>query len=170
MKVIEVRVDATVRKAEFESEKVGVTAIVEETDDYRSVIQELKDFIYGKKQIKKEESKASIVKENVKKTVEKETKVEQNLNQDLGNAALKEEVVSPKKERKVKEKFETYDRSNQIHKKLLSGILDEKYPKWENDTSKASAASRMLVGENFIDKEGNVLQEFIDKLVKLMDV
>jgi hypothetical protein len=156
MKVIEVRVDATLRKAEYESEKVGVTAIVEETEDYRNVIQELKDFIYGKKTSDKK-TKTSVVKEEIQETAKEEIKVE--------------EIPTPvKKEKKTKEKFETYDRANQVHKKLMSKILDEKYPNWESDTSKAAAASRMMVGENFLDKEGNILQEFIEKVCKLMDV
>lgn len=166
MKVIEVRVDATVRKAEFESEKVGITAIVEETDDYRNVIQELKDFIYGKKTSDKK-TKTAIVKEEIKETVKEEVKVEDN------PTVLKtvEETPTPiKKEKKTKEKFEAYDRANQVHKKLMSKILDEKYPDWESDTSKAAAASRMMVGENFLDKEGNILQEFIEKVCKLMEV
>lgn len=153
MRVTEVRIDATFNKGNYESEKVGFTSLVDEGEDFRLVLKELRDFIYGKT----EEVKASFEKEILQKIVEVPTE---------------EEVVQekPKKEKKVKEKFETYDRASNVHKKLFSQILDKCYPEWESQKDKAAAASRMMVGENFLDKEGQILPQFSEKVKKLMEV
>lgn len=128
--------------------------------------------------------KSSSKKEIVSPSPVEETKVEavEEVVKDEPTASpSQEEVVPEKKEEPKKEKsskepkapkvtYEVYDRGNEIHKKLFSAYLDEAFPGWEKDTSKAASTSRMLVGENYLDKEGEVIQEFKDKATKLMSV
>lgn len=167
MKILELRFDATIRKAEYESEKIGVTAIVEDGEDAEKALADLRNFVYKGQLTNKVVE--TVKKVEAKKKVEK---VEEPKTEVVVEEVKEEPVKEEKKAKKTKEKFEEYDRMNDIHKKLLSNYLDERFPGWEGDSGlkpKCIAASKMLVGEKFLDKEGSVIPEFKEKVIKLIE-
>jgi len=147
-------------------ETVRLKAQLEDGEDVMSALDKLKGAL-DEKGSNKESSKESSEKSSSKKS-SKSTKKEVVSSEDskVTPEASPEPEVKPKKE---KVSYEKYNRANEIHKKLFSAILDEKYPGWDKDTSKAASASRMLVDENFLDKEGEVIESFKVRMFTLMD-
>lgn len=75
----------------------------------------------------------------------------------------------PKKKRKApakksfKPKPQVYDRENDTHKEIFSGLLKSLSPNWKKDSKlkiQAKNASVKLEGEEFLDHEGEVLEAF----------
>lgn len=57
-----------------------------------------------------------------------------------------------------------YDRNNDLHKKILSEMLDVKFKNWKANPSKAKQVSIDLDGSDFLDAEGRPMKEFIEIL------
>lgn len=95
-----------------------------------------------------------------------EPKVEPTTEAQAETTAVSAEA--PGKKRKVK--GSPYDRMNDIHKKLVGQVFDSFLPTWRTDAavkSKAVAISQKLVGEDFLDAEGTVLDTFKAKVGEL---
>ena len=100
----------------------------------------------------KAETKAE-VKEDKKVEAKAETKAE----------SKKEKKTEAKAEPKAKKAEGTpYDRSNDLHKKLMAEFLDAQFtPNWKTTVlQKAKDASVALEGTAFLDAEGLMLQSF----------
>lgn len=182
----EVRVDATINKGNYESEKVGVTYAMAEGEDVFKAISLCKDVVYGrnttdvkvevveKKEDKKEvsitkpkASKAAVKAEEpkVEETKVEETKVEEPV------AEVAPKAEEPKKEKRtiVKAKNTPYDRMNESHKRLLSSFLDKAQPNWKMKgiIEKAAKASQELTDskEDFLDGDGVIMESFKTKFL-----
>ena len=108
----------------------------------------------------KAETKAE-VKEDKKVEAKAETKAE----------SKKEKKTEAKAEPKAKKAEGTpYDRSNDLHKKLMAEFLDAQFtPNWKTTVlQKAKDASVALEGTAFLDAEGLMLQSFKDAFVQKM--
>ena len=108
----------------------------------------------------KAETKAE-VKEDKKVEAKAETKAE----------SKKEKKTEAKAEPKAKKAEGTpYDRSNDLHKKLMAEFLDAQFtPNWKTTVlQKAKDASVALEGTSFLDAEGLMLQSFKDAFVQKM--
>jgi outer membrane biosynthesis protein TonB len=176
----EVRVDATINKGNYESEKVGVTFALAEGDDVFSVINLCKDVVYGKAVFKKEEPKSKLKTEAAKEeaktvveTVVEEAKAEEAKSEETVKEEVKKE--EPKKEKAgkkvaAKAKETPYNRADESHKRLLSAFLDKAQPNWKTKEviTKASKTSQLLseAGEDFLDGDGVLLQSFKDKFLE----
>jgi hypothetical protein len=69
-------------------------------------------------------------------------------------------AVAAGKSVKVKAKATPYDRTSDLHKKLVSEMLDAGAPGWKAKAVKARSASEKLNGTPFLDSEGCVTPEF----------
>ena len=112
-----------------------------------------------------EKSKPVEAKAETKAEVKEEKKVE-------AKAETKAKAKSePKAEPKAKKAEGTpYDRSNDLHKKLMAEFLDAQFtPNWKTTVlQKAKDASVALEGTAFLDAEGLMLQSFKDAFVQKM--
>lgn len=180
MKVNEVRVELTrANTKQYESDKVALTAMLEDGDDVVTCIGDLKKAILG--EVASIQGTATVRKTEVtkpapvaeKKAEEKKVeKVEtpQNEKAQSGEGQVSEEKaqetpVAEKKTGKVKVKpanTTPYDRDLDTHKKQLATFLDTDFPEWKRPENlpKASEASKKLVGSLFLDADGNILPSF----------
>lgn len=109
--------------------------------------------------------------------------VEENKEEPKVEDKKEEAKVEPKVEEKKEEvKADTapaakksrlnsaYNRTNELHKKVVGEILTKNFPGWDKPDriSKAKVASETLNGKDFLDGEGLVLQSFTDELKELM--
>lgn len=110
--------------------------------------------------VKKPAKKKASAKKVAKKVSDKEPKGEE------------EEVEEePKPKRQEKPKTIPYDRNQTEHKKELSKILGENFPKWHEDkeiVARAKAVSEQLVGVAIFDNNGEVLPTFTENVLELM--
>jgi len=182
---LEVRVDATINKGNYESEKVGVTYAPEENEDIFVCINACRDIVYGtssastgKVETSVKETKAATTK--AKATTKDETAKEEVKKDDKKSEkeAEKAAKAEEKAATKAAAKITVYDRENGLHKKKLASVLTEQYPSWKTDESlkkNALSASQTLheAKTPFIDgdleKGGQVVQEFLDKLKEIME-
>lgn len=70
-----------------------------------------------------------------------------------------------------KKKPQTYNRSIEQHKEIFGGVVRSINPKWkDNDVTKKKVkkASEGLEGEDFLDENGEVLENFKAKVKKLI--
>lgn len=124
-------------------------------------------------------------KEAEEKSKPVEAKVEAKAETKVGakaetKAEVKEEKkakakAEPKAEAKAEPKAKKvegtpYDRSNDLHKKLMAEFLDAQFtPNWKTTVlQKAKDASVALEGTSFLDAEGLMLQSFKDAFVQKM--
>lgn len=127
-----------------------------------------------KAEVKKEEVKAEVKKEEVKTEVKAEVKTEEVKKEEVKTEAKAEVKTEPKKkETKVTvkaTKVTAYDRTYDPHKNTLGLWLDSTYPGWRNNDylAKASAASKALIGKEFLDVNGDVLDSFKEAFSAMM--
>lgn len=70
-----------------------------------------------------------------------------------------------------KKKPQTYNRSIEQHKEIFGGVVRSINPKWkDNDVTKKKVkkASESLEGEDFLDENGEVIEDFKAKVKKLI--
>lgn len=91
---------------------------------------------------------------------------------EAAKEAVKTEVENPPADSaptktKRAAKASPYDRDLDLHKKKVGEFMDQRFTKtWRKELpDQAKAASASLVGEPFLDNEGQVLKEFIEKFV-----
>lgn len=160
MRITEIRVDMTFNLGNYQSEKIGFTAQVEEGENVLELRDELKLM-------------CSLESARVTKPIDAyiaQVDAGSKANAEKIEEEIKEEPKKEKKARTVKPKFSPYDRTIELHKKLFSKTLDIHVAGWRKDSSKAKSASVLLEKESFLDVDGNVVEEFISKLVKAMSV
>lgn len=74
--------------------------------------------------------------------------------------------------KKRKGKVTPYDREKDLHKDMVSILLDGAFPKWEKKeklVKKAKNASKKMDGADFLDSEGNILDSFREEFLEFMD-
>jgi hypothetical protein len=82
----------------------------------------------------------------------------------------KEKITPVKAKSTARSKATTYDRENDLHKKLIGEILDSTAPGWRiKKGGAAKAASLAMVGKDFMDNSGTILPSFIEEFGELMN-
>jgi hypothetical protein len=150
MRITEVRVDITINKGNYESEKIGFTAQLEEGEDAITIRDHLKNLC----------TKEIVLDTPLEAYVQAVDKASKEV----------KEVKEPKekKPKKLKIKLTPYDRNLEIHKKLFQSLLTELDPDWKKDPSKAKSISQTLEGVEFLDESGEIVESFRNKLVEAM--
>lgn len=88
-------------------------------------------------------------------------------------AGAKSKEASPAKAKGFRKKPQAYDRNIEQHKEIFSGVLRSVAPDWKKSEitkTKAKKASEAMVGNAFLDENGEVIPEFTAKVKKLMTV
>jgi len=114
-----------------------------------------------------------------KEAVKEEKKAESTKEVEAKSEEVKAETPKEEKARKpeTKEvkprgtKFSPYDKKNETHKKLVGQFLDAKFPKWREQPliACASAASNAMLGKDFLDGNGEVLESFREEFYSFFD-
>lgn len=174
MKIFEVRVDITRQLKQYESDKVGVSAILEDGDDVCQVIQDCKKICEGQILEVKGTSTTKVDVKQLELPIENKPEIRVKPEAKKAPAPKVEEVKAeePKKEEPKKVKKEaapkkpkniTYSRENDLHKKHVGQFLDDKYMTWRKDPKvKAAAveASKAMEGKEFMNSSGEIIEEF----------
>ena len=156
MKMTGVSYKRTFRLAEFESETIGIDAVLEEGDTVEESLAELKKLVAEQgtgatpttatSTKKKAETKLEVAKEETKTEAKKEAKTET---------------------KKKEEPATKYNPKDDKHRGALGAHFDTKFPGWRKDEGKKAALkeiSHKMEGEDFMDSKGNVLKSFIEKV------
>lgn len=186
-KFLEIRVDVTINKGNYESEKVGITYSPEDSEDIIAVIEQCKAIAYGQaksgsiRETKVEvtgtpDKKPAAKKDTAKKP--EETKVVAEETKAVAEEVTETEEVKTAEPKETKKRAATkvinYNRDDGQHKKKLADLLNKNYPNWKTDPkikNNALSASNKFSEEPtpFIDAEGNIVPEFLEKLDKLLN-
>ena len=179
MAINEVRFTKRYNCGNYEHEEYTVGAAVGDDENAMTVMTGIKEFVRGAHAYVPGHSDTVVesapvpvaVEEKVVKT--KKTKaapapvvVEEEQLELPQEAApvVEEEVVEVKEEPKAKAvrkaKASPYTRGNDVHKKLLGEFLDTAYPGWRDNAAKAVEVSKLMVGKDFLDAEGTVVDSF----------
>jgi hypothetical protein len=199
MKVNGIKYGRKFNLGNYEQEEISIDSSVEEKENPAETLFEMMKFVNTKGQshaspsiqmelvpqkeeVEKENKKAAASPKKADSKIQKaEEKTEEKKEEQApAKAEEKKEEQAPakaeeKKEEekpkiKVKQAATKYDRSNELHKKLFSELLDVKYPTWRKNPAKAASASRELVGKDFLDANGMKVKTFLDEVEKLMTV
>lgn len=145
---------------DYESEDYAVSALLEPDEDTTTAFNTLKKAI--------EDARKGVVSDEVE-VKEPAAVVEED---DETEAEEEEEEVKPAaKKKNFKKKSVAYTRNNETHKMLFIDLLSSIAPDWkkeEKSKAKAKAASLKLEGVDFLDADGEPLEEFKAELKKLM--
>ncbi len=112
--------------------------------------------------------------EEVGKGTDELEEMENEAEEETPKKPVKPAAAKPAAEKagkKFKVKAQVYQRGNDAHKEIFSGILKEVAPNWKKDDkskAKAKTASTELEGEDFLDAEGEVLATFKQSVKKFM--
>lgn len=82
-------------------------------------------------------------------------------------------AAAPKDKKKFKKKPQAYQRANEAHKELFSGVLKAVAPNWKaKETTKvlAKKVSQKMEGTDFLDEDGKVFPSFKELVRKHMSV
>jgi len=145
----------------FEFEEYTLQATVEENEVTANVIAQLQaDVEVAKTRVAAvAPTKSAAKKKKPVVTVEEEEEV-------LPVAAKAE------KKKKFKSKPQVYQRTNDTHKEIFSGVLTKVFPTWKTDAktrSEAKKVSKAMEGIEFLDEAGTVLPKFEEKLIETLD-
>lgn len=168
MNITLLKYEHTFNLGNYESEKFGAECMLTEGEDSVKASASLIEFVMAKGKVVTSGLVAKTSDPAAKETV---TEVSDSVKSDEPvqlELPVEEPVVEkPKKEKKAaapkKEKKVNvpYDRSNELHKKLIGEILDKKHTGWRKDPIKAKEASIAAEGEAFLDDKGQVLESFL---------
>lgn len=179
----------------YEHEEISMITTLEEGDSAEEALNNMKTVIAGETAEKGEASsgpspsgkkaKATKAPEVVDLSDEEETEEEEVAKPAKASKAkskkfgdhldddMDEEEEKPAKgkgKKTIKVKLTPYDRNVASHKTLFRALLDEEYPNWaKKKKDAAGAASRMLQGVGFIDKDGEIAESFKEELSSHME-
>lgn len=176
MKINEVKYERKFNLGNYESEMIAVGAAVSENEDPGEVLQQLKQFVHSGGAICPTTTNEPAITEeaNIEPPKEKRTrkkKEDPDVDKTAESAPDTEsdpQEAPPKAKTKVKSAATKYDRTNDLHKKLLTDLLDKNKPGWKANASASKEASAKVNGEPFLDSEGLVLPEFKEKFLQLL--
>lgn len=171
----------------YAHEEITASALIEEGDVLGQIL-ELKNFVDSALSKNRNEiisfpnsepvpdKKTPKAEEKVKKPAAKAEAKEEKTTPEKESPAAKEEVVKAEEKKtplkvKVKGAVTKYNRATELHKKLVSEILDSDHKGWRTNATKARDASVKLEEENidFLDSEGRVLDSFKEALKMAME-
>jgi len=179
MKINEVKFTKRFNIGNYEHEEYTVGAAIGEDENPLTVMSSLKAFVIGA--YSNNEPVYSGVVDSAPEPVVAEEKVSKpkktkaapapvveeeqlELPQEAAPVVEEEVVAEVKEEPKAKAvrkaKASPYTRGNDVHKKLLGEFLDTAYPGWRDNAAKAVEVSKLMVGKDFLDAEGTVVDSF----------
>ena len=152
MKIVDARYERVFKTGEYESEKIGFTATLDEDDTAEGAIEELKKAVEAQRTI------GASVKSETKKESSKKLEVSK-------------EEKAPKEEKKEKApkvvKATAYVLTDDKQRAAVGSLVDKIIPGWrEKAEAKAAAkkASAELDGQDFMDEKGTIIDSFVEKL------
>lgn len=190
MRITKIKYEHKLPVNENETKLAGATALVMEGEDPTKGFKVLKKFVEDQLEIevvKKEEEnvqkplplkvvepvkEAATKEENVVEENKEEPKVEEKQKVETTKEVVEEKKVTKKAAKKTtkkapakkKEKFVTYDRMVDSHRKELGVVLNEVKPGWNKDVEVVKVAGEMSKGLNgkvpLYNKDGDVTEEF----------
>lgn len=178
MKIDKLEYERKINLGQYEHEIVKVGAVVEEGDDAKKVLAELrkislsKDGVVSNETVVKNADPSTTASEAKKETPAKSTKVaeqkrvtpEEKKTSDESKAA----ESAPKEKSKKTAKPSPYDKEIDLHKKKVAEFMDEAFPElvdgkpiWRKKyMDEARATSAEMMGKDFLDSESVVLESF----------
>lgn len=154
---------------------IEVTLDIEDIE-VDEVADKLKEFKASLETQEQEEAPEEKPKKGKKAPVEPEEDPEEEDKEEEDPEEENEEEEKPKKASKTssasskagkKTKASTYDRANETHKSILSNMLKEELgATWKKQADAAKAASIAMDGEDYLDNEGEMLEEFKTAFLK----
>lgn len=162
-KVTEIKYTYRKNLGNYEHEETTVVGVIEEKQDAISCLKELVELartdlsktVYTKKEDKVPEQ-LELPKQTEDSPKEENTEVAEPKTKSKGKAA------------KAVPKLTPYNRENDLHKKFFSEVLQEHFPEWKKDITKAKEVSVKLNGMDMLDAEGAVVQTFKDAVIEKM--
>lgn len=165
----------------YESEEVGVDAMVEDGENATSVLDSMIQFVNTKGKVNNVQpystgalgkttapSEPTVVEEPKKKAAApKKEKAPEPVKEEAAPAPAPA-PEEPKQTKKKASSVTKYDRSAETHRKLFSEILEANVKDWKMNSEKAKEVSVELIGQDFLDMEGKVLPEFKTKCIEKM--
>lgn len=188
MRVAEVRYSKKFNLGNYESEEFSLSAVLDEGEDAQEILKHLKEEV-NKAYTGETTGEQDDTSYN---NTESDAADEENNEEDSGSSsddgetdsdqstdshdddsedADEQEDEKPVKKKKFKSKAQVYDRENETHKELFTQVLKEVAPDWKKTPEskvKAKDASQKLVGKEFLDSDGEVLETFKADVKKLM--
>ncbi len=164
MQVTKVTYSKTIQENQYEPVTITAEANVSHGEDPRDAIAELRHMVRLQLGVSTKEGPATKVAPPVKEEVKVETPVKEETTKKVTKKKVaKKKVV--KKDTAKKSAFVTYDRENKEHRKVFRGIADSLANDWSVDKTtpvfKAVVkASHSLVGEDFMDGAGKIVEDF----------
>jgi hypothetical protein len=169
MKVNEIKYTRRNNLGNYEHEEICVGVSVEDGDNASTILKQAISFVSTKGETDfssvmvdppapKAKKETSVAKKETPKKVEEETKAEIKAEEKSSPVAEEEPKVEEKKATRVKDT--PYDRSNELHKKLLSEYLDTAHKGWKSEVQKAVTVSIKMVGKPFLNSEGSIIKDF----------
>lgn len=170
MNITEVKLGQTKNLGSYESERIDLTAALEEGDDVLEVLADLRRVIEGKEPLLTSKVIEKVVEEKapVKEVKGSEEPVKEEPTPEKKKAAPKKETGTKKKA-----KAQPYDRELPLHRQLMGETLDEVFADWRSNDEigkKARTASREFVGKDFLDSDGKVVDSFKAELKEFLGV
>lgn len=172
MKITEITYGKKFNLGNYESEEYRLTAVLDEDENTIGAIAALKLEVIEAQSGVTFKVEASEPEPVMKPKPKKAKKViDEPIPDETGESDPEIQDPAPKAKKKFKKKATTYDRANEIHKKLFSASLAEIAPSWKStDAGKAKAKqlSRDSDGVDFLDDDGDVLESFVVAMKKGM--
>jgi len=184
MEVTHISYSKTKQVSEYEPETIKMDASLDEGDDAKECIQELRSVVEGsfgggatvaKKKTSSRRTKAKeaeVVEEEEEEVEEapKRTKKKVTKKASAGGGS-KKKTTKKKAPARTRKKNVAYDRTVKAHADVFAEILHDNFEGWTKDDELkvlAKKTSVSLVGEDFMDGEGNVLESFVDLILEGM--
>ena len=162
MKIEIVEYGYTWNRGNYESEKLSVSARVEEGEVATAVIETLKKIVHGEALAVVEPKKEEPKPQEAEKL--KEPEAEAPVSEEKPQAEKKKQVETKATKKKLNAaKMTTYSRENQGHKNMVGELLSKTFPDWKKTPQRAKDVSAQMEGTDFLDEEGLILQSFKEK-------
>jgi len=162
MMVSEIRYDRTINLGNYENEKVGFTVSLREGDDHVEALDRAKEMVNHALGV-------------VKEPLIKAAPVAPKKDESKKTTASKKKVTKKKASKKVvKPKNIPYSRDIKLHRDTLGvEVLSKIDDQWRVSKRTVNAAKKVssdMVGEEFLNNEGEVLPAFFKAAKKIYDL
>lgn len=195
MRISEAKFSRRYNVGNYEHEELSLTAVVEEGESAVDVLTQLKADIEAAHtggeatsviepgKVKKSKKKVEEAdEEQEQEESEEETtggteESDDESEEETDDEAEEEETAKSSKKSSIKgkkafkKKPQVYQRSNETHKEIFSGVLKVVAPKWKATAESKTAAkmvSQKMEGKPFLDESGEVLEDFKATVKRLM--
>jgi len=195
MEITSLRYGRKFNLGNYESEEIAFEGVLEDGESPLECLQEMKSAVmeaYKGVSAEPVTQKEPTKKKAAKKVVEEEPEdtdlededefVDDETEEEEPKKAAKKKVTKKATAKKATKKKATkkkatrkkntpYDRSLELHKKLIGEMLTEELPNWKKDADIKTAcknASVEMEGEDFLDSEGNILESFSGEFLSLV--